>query len=117
MTIPKRRARKIVVNGQAFRWCSNLRGVTGDLTVTVQHESGEGSPLLVKSQNTDRWYRLSIETGAGDKSDLPPPDEIEVVTPAFLRSAILYRQSAGWDAMSKARPFVLRYREGSFHRE
>jgi hypothetical protein len=117
MAIPKKKARSIEVEGRKYRWCANQRGVVGDLTVTCQHESGQGAVLLVKVRKTDPWYRISVETGKCDKADLPPPNELIAVTPSFVRLAILFGLSVGWNLLSDGGQVVLRYQGKSFHLE
>ena len=114
MAIPKKKARSIEVDGQHYRWCANQRGVVGDLTVACQHESGQGAVLLVKIQHIDPWYRISVETGTTDKADLPPPNEVLAVTPSFVRSAILFGLSVGWNPSSDGGQVALRYEGGAF---
>jgi len=39
---PKKKVRAIDVDGRRYHWCANLQEV-GDLTVTCQHETGQGA--------------------------------------------------------------------------
>ncbi len=117
MAIPKKKSRSIEVDGRHYRWCANQRGVVGDLTVACQDESGQGAMLLVRIQHVDPWYRISVNTGKGSEVDTLPPNELLAITPSFVRSAILFGVSAGWDPLSDGGQVVLRYQGGSFHVE
>jgi hypothetical protein len=117
MAIPKKKARSIEVDGRRYRWCANQRGVVGDLTVACQGESGQGAVLLIKIQHVDPWYRISVEAGQSDEADLLPRNEVVAVTPLFVRTAILFGLSVGWNPLTDGGQVVLRYKGGSFYIE
>src|SRR5947208_12421445 len=114
MAMQKKKAKAIEVDERRYLWCANLRGAVGDLTITCQHETGQGALLLVKAQHTDHWYRISVETGTPGKSVALPPNEIDFATPSFVRSAILFGLSVGWNPLVNGKPLVLRYHDGTF---
>lgn len=115
MALPKKKSRPIAVEGRRYRWCANQRGVVGDLTITCQDERGEGVVLVVRIQHADPWYRLSVD-GRADREALPP-NELVAATPSFVRSAIQYGLSVGWNPLLKSGQVVLRYQDGSFRIE
>ena len=115
MAIPKKKARRIVVDGVTYHWCANMRGGVGDLTITCQHESGRGAVLLVKAKHVDPWYRTSVETGKCDKSELPLQNELDFASPRFIQAAITFGLRSGWTPAANGSPTVLRYESESFH--
>jgi hypothetical protein len=116
MAIQKKKARSIELDKRQYSWCASQRGVVGDLNITCQHASGQGAILLVKIRHTNPWYRISVETGEGEKVKLPP-NELLAATPAFVKSAILFGLSVGWRPLSNGNPVVLRFQGGSFFLE
>src|SRR4051794_18126142 len=101
MALPKKKARSIEVEGVHYHWCANQREFVGDLTITCQHECGQGTVLLINIQYTDPWCRISIEKGKSNNANTTPPNEILAATPSFVRSAILYGLSVGWSPLSR----------------
>jgi hypothetical protein len=115
MALPKKKSRPIEVEGRRYRWSANQRGVVGDLAVACQDESAQGAVLVVRIQHTDPWYRISMD-GRADTEALPP-NELLAVTPSFVRSAIEFGLSVGWNPLSEGGQVVLRYQDGSFRIE
>lgn len=104
MALPKNKRgfRKITVEGQNFHW--RLADV-----IDIRSGSQKDNKLRVDFGWYNKWLYLN-----DDEENTPPDYEPEVVTPAFVREAILFAIACEWDSLKRVGLMQLKYRNGKF---
>lgn len=106
MAILKKGSRRIVVNGQAFRWRVNERSIklegilSSQLTLVVELVETNGSKLIVNSSQpfTEDWFKhRHVWQTVGPISILPS----QVAT--LIQKAI----ETGWEPKKQGETFIL----------
>ncbi len=87
MALPSRNRRNATVDGVHYHWVKGSRGDNGRGVVTVQHESGNGSKLMI-----DPYGRI-----------------IDDEVPEGIRFAI----SHGWNAYESGPPFYIGFADSA----
>ncbi len=103
MTLP-RHARRITVDGEAYRWVLSTRDLPGELRAVIQHERGRGPKLRV------RFTCVHIARPARDGGVEHP--QRTAVSPAFVRDAIRHGRSEGWDPLGDGADVTVLYDDG-----
>jgi hypothetical protein len=103
MTLPKNKRgfRNISIEGQNFNW--RHAGVL-DIRPALQ----KGNRLIVDFG----WFDELLYVN--DKENRPVDFEPKALTPAFVRQAVLFALSQGWDIQKKIGVLQLKYNNGRF---
>lgn len=101
MAIPKRGSRKIVVNGEAYRWYlrrrptqSQLDYMTNTIGLAVEHADVKGSVLAITLPQQHPNVRPDIEV----ERPIVPADVEEYIQTALIQ---------GWKPTQPGKPFAL----------
>ena len=97
--------RSIVVDGRTYYWQLTARGI---LKIVTGRKS---SPALEVDFG---WYDVWLYP-PGDPAT-PPPFEPRIVTPEFVRAAVVTGIQAGWGPAETGSAVRLVYRNGAFSR-
>ncbi|MFO0653273.1 MAG: hypothetical protein U0326_44040 [Polyangiales bacterium] len=103
MALPKH-ARRITVDGEAYRWLVSTSALPGEVRAIVQHEGGRGPKLCA------RFAAVHIARTQPDGSVAHP--QSTVVSSAFVRDAIRHARDEGWDPLGDGPDVAVRYDDG-----
>ena len=100
MSFSKRDSRKIVVDGDEFRWSPSQD--SGYMVLVVQHSSGQGQRIeaIISDDNN-----LIVESGSyaievGTVGKL-------MITPSLVSQVIKDARQLGWNPLENAKPLML----------
>ena len=115
MTTPRRKKgfRTISVDGRGWRWRLEA-GQSGRLT--VYGADSASARLVVELPGFDPWLSISEVRVIGRTLELSTSakNEPALVTPAFVRAAILAGLAQGFRPELRGREFLLRFQDGAF---
>lgn len=90
MAIPQRNGlRKIKVGNKEYYWNFNTNYPTKTIRISIGEINNQNKRLLIDAYYVDTWLTI------GDKERRR--NEIEIVTPGFIRQAIDFAISNGWN--------------------
>jgi len=108
MTLPKKKSRSITVDDQTYRYLIAKRDT--NLNLTVEAENAQSQLITFYVQYSSPWLNFSVERVTGEKQ---PANEIESITPAFVRKVILFAIENGWQLGVKEKPMQIVLEEGN----
>ncbi|KOP67234.1 hypothetical protein AMS62_19765 [Bacillus sp. FJAT-18019] len=96
MTISKRNSRRIVVNGEYFRWAISLG--SGYLTLVVEHETIKGQKIevYIESDINNVWVNFPYVENMN----------MRLVKPSSVREIIVEAINMGWNYKLPGSPIV-----------
>ena len=117
MAYPKKRRgfRTVTVGADRFRW--RLQAGTPDSSLVIQGPESSGQELLVTLRGwQDPWFAISGVRVEGRHLYLETAahNEPSIITPRFVRRAILFGLAHGWDPSRATAPFRVTYADTTF---
>jgi hypothetical protein len=103
MGLPKKKRgfRIITIDSKKFNW-----RFAGE--IDIRPEQQKDNRLLIDFGWFDEWLYVD------NKASRPPDYEIKIVTPEFVRRAVLYALENNWDITKNRQTLKMVYRNGQF---
>ncbi|MEM7348905.1 MAG: hypothetical protein AAF485_32145 [Chloroflexota bacterium] len=107
MTLPKKKSRKIIVDDQIYRYLIADRGT--NLNLAIEADDTKGQLVSFQVPYCDPWLKLSVEQVSDEKL---PDNQIQSITPSFVKSVIIFALEKGWQPTTKQKPLQVMLEDG-----
>ncbi|MDJ1497159.1 hypothetical protein QNI19_29745 [Cytophagaceae bacterium DM2B3-1] len=106
MAIPKKKGLRFIhVENEKYYWTCKTEVVPHTIRITIGKVLNRNQVLLIEAYHNDFWLYIN------DKG--LPENEIDIVTPAFVRQAIKFGIAYGWSS-SSSHQLQLLYKDQNF---